>query len=81
MRANRHFLIAEAVSLYGTVNAQDPAVRAGSLLSGSGRMAAWAYIIISAIPANTPPSTISVNSVPETIALSMDMPRVNIGEG
>lgn len=30
-----------------------------------------AYIIISAIPANTPPSTISVNSVPETIALSM----------
>ena len=44
-------------------------------------MAAWAYIIISAIPANTPPSTISVNSVPETIALSMDMPRVNIAEG
>ena len=40
-----------------------------------------AYIIISAMPANTPPSTISVNRVPETIALSMDMPRVNIGKG
>jgi hypothetical protein len=34
-----------------------------------------AYIIVSAIPAKTPPSTISVNSVPETIALSMDMPE------
>jgi hypothetical protein len=36
-----------------------------------------AYIIINAIAAKTMPMAISVNSVPETIALSMDMPRVN----
>ena len=40
-----------------------------------------AYIIIKAIPATTTPIAISVNRVPETIALSMDMPRVNVGEG
>ena len=40
-----------------------------------------AYIIINAIPANTPPSTISVNRVPETIASPMNMPPVNSGKG
>ncbi len=53
---------------------------AGSLLSGSRRMAGCGYIII-AIPANRPPSTISANRVPENEALSMNMPRVNIGDG